>query len=390
MMVYDWGVTRITKSLYSESDMKARYVILGCAVILVLGIITLVVGGLLFNKFVLSKAGSYKRSSPGKPGIVAGQGFLAKSTYLQDSRLGAISDIVTGQLDGKPGQDIGFAGAQGALIISQSAKSFIPLSGNLDRVNIIDVENDGVCEFMNRGSWSCAASLMDHAGRTVWTYGGSSGVDDMAAGDINKDGKLEFAVGFNGGGGIHLVSTSGVKVWSRTDGNVWHVEMVDTNGDGKLEVVHSNAAGVMTIRDGAGGVLKTGRPADYFSHFSLCAWPAKSSPRYALSAGEGAIRLYGYDGATVLQLKAPKCGRLFSANGAPVKLKAGQPEYLAVVVDSGHGAGSILYVYDSKKLLVYQEVLPSGSSIAGLSVGASGKEQLLVGGEGKVWSYTAK
>jgi hypothetical protein len=70
---------------------------------------------------------------------------------------------------------------------------------------------------------------MDATGKPLWSYGaGSNGVDDMVAGDLNGDGLLQFAVGFNGGGGIHLLNSQGKKLWEFPDGNVWHVEIVVT------------------------------------------------------------------------------------------------------------------------------------------------------------------
>jgi hypothetical protein len=47
-------------------------------------------------------------------------------------------------------------------------------------------------------------------------------------------------------------------------------------------------------------------------------------------------------------------------------------------------------VYKADGSLIYEEVLPAKCSIAAVPVGNTGAEQILVGGEGTVWSYTAK
>jgi hypothetical protein len=79
---------------------------------------------------------------------------------------------------------------------------------------------------------------------------------------------------------------------------------------------------------------------------------------------------------------------LWDAYGVPVKLKRNEADYLAVIVEASRDSGAVLYVYDPSKRLVYQEVLPSGSSIAAIPIGSSGAEQILVGGNGTVWAYT--
>jgi hypothetical protein len=375
--------------------MKTKHVIIGCSVLLVLGIITIATVGFFFYRFVLDQMASDTpggSKGPGTPAVVSGQGLLVKSVYLKDNRLGRVTDIAMGLLDPKPGmKTVLLVGEGGALVTREGIATgeFSKFSSSVDRVNIIDVEGDGVCEFMNRGSWSCDASLLNHDGTVRWSYGGSDGVDDMAAGDMNGDGKLEFVVGFNGGGGVHLVSTDGKKIWREDDGNVWHVEIVDANKDGKPDVVHSNAAGQITVRDDTGKVQSAKSPAEYFSNFSLSHWPGRSDSQHALLAGSGTIWLFGFDGSTAAKLSAPKCNDLWDAYGVPVKLRSNAKAYFAVIVDSARDGGSVLYLYDPRESLVYQEILPSGSCVAAIP-GRAGTDRLFVGGNGIVWSYTAK
>ncbi|MFQ5810626.1 MAG: hypothetical protein ACE5JM_13500, partial [Armatimonadota bacterium] len=218
--------------------------------------------------------------------------------------------------------------------------------------------------------------------------GRSPGVNDMAAGDMDGDGSLEYIVGFNGGGGVHLVETDGTRLWRQPEGNVWHVEMLDTDGDGSLEIVHSNAGGQMTVRDSQGAVVTQARPGPYFSGFSICRWPTAGSSEHALLAEDDTIWLFDFAGDTVAELSAPQCGTLGHARGVPVRLQPGQPEHFAVAVDFKRTRQAILYVYDSAGALVSQEVLPeSCRAIAALPLAGGQAEALLVGGEGKVLRY---
>jgi len=378
--------------------MDKKKIFIGCSIAAVIFIVFLIIGGFSVYKYFISRMASMasRLEMPqdlNTPEIVKGSDLLSKNLFIQDSRLGKISDIVKGELDPSPGVEIGIAGSYGAIFINDSSqtKSRIIFSGRVALVNIIDIDSDGVCEFINRGSWGIDASLIDHKGNTVWTYGGNPGVDDMCAGDIDRDGAKEFVVGFNGRGGVHLLDKNGKKKWRQSDGNVWHVELVDTNGDGNLEIVHSNAAGQITVRDGQGKVIFQTKPAPYFSHFSLCRWPSKKDREYALLAADDTIWLFNFDGKVVAQFNAPKCGTLGRVWGQLVKIKNSQPEYLAVIVEFENWKRSILYVYAQPDVLVYQEIIPETcGSIAAISLDKSGNEAIFIGCEGNVWQYKVK
>ncbi len=370
-----------------------KKILVGCLAAVGLVIILVILGGFfVYQRFIAPIVSSRLRmpSDLETPSVLVGSRFISKSLFLEDPRLGTITDIVKGELDPSPGLEIGIVGSQGALFVDETSgvKSSMMFSAQADHVDVIDVDGDSIYEYLNRGSWAIDASLIDHKGNSIWTYGGGPGVDDMCAGDIDGDGELEFVVGFNGGGGVHLLDKNGKKRWKQPDGNVWHVELVDTNGDGSLEIVHSNAGGEITVRNRQGGIISRSDPAAYFSDFSLCKWPSKEDRQYALLSEDDTIWLFDFDGKAVAQFDAPKCGTLGHARGVPIKIKSDQPEYLAVIVEFSNWKRSILYVYNPTGALVYQEVLPEVcGSIAAISLDNSGTDTMLIGGEGKVWQY---
>jgi len=387
--------------------MKGKDWLIGCGIALGGFVLLAIIGGYLAYRFyVVPKMQAMLGATSATPGVLVGAGAVKQTTFYTDSRLASISDIAFGELDPAPGPEIGIAGTGGAVFLDKSlkAKRSVTFASHPARVDFIDLEGDGVCEYLNRSGRGLQASVMKHDGSVRWTYGGHPGVDDACAGDINGDGALEFAVGFNGNGGIHLLDDRGRKLWERSDGNVWHVEMTDVNGDGAPEIVHSNAAGQMTVRDASGAIVSqtqpgaptatgagaTATPSVYFSHFSLCPWPAANSPIYALSSGENALWLFDFSGKAVARFDAPKCGVLGEPRGVLVKLTANQLPYLAVIVSYPTGVASVLCIYDAARKLVYQEVLGEGcAAIAAMATGKPGAQSLLIGGEGKVLRYDA-
>lgn len=368
-----------------------KNVLLGCLVAFGVFLLFLVIAGFILYKYSLPS----RLKMPPKlqsPVVLIGSQFMSKGLFIQDPRLGDVTDIARGEFDQKGGPEIGIVGSRGALFVDESGnvRSSALFGVAANHIDIVDVEGDGICEFMNRGSWSCDASLIDHKGNVIWTYGGGPGVDDMAAGDLDGDGVLEFVVGFNGAGGVHLLSNNGVKKWNQSDGNVWHVEVVDTDGDGLSEIVHSNAGGQITVRDKDGDIISRVDPAPYFSDFSLCRWPTHKAPDFALLSEDDKIWLFDFKGKVVAQFDAPHCGTLGNARGTPVRLKSDEPPYLAVVVEFSNWERSILYVYEASGNLTYQEIIAEGCpSIAALPLHSPTQETLLVGGKDKVWQYKA-
>lgn len=321
--------------------------------------------------------------------VIVGTNKVIKQLVFKDDRLGIISDILFTELNSKNVVDLGVAGSRGAAFLDNAfnVKNVILFSSEADHVDFIDMESDGICEYISRGSWCTEASLIDHSGKTIWTYGGISGVDDMSAADIDNDGAIDFVVGFNGGGGVHRVAADGVKLWRKKDGNVWHVELVDTNNDHILEIVHSNAAGQMVIRGPNGDIIAKKCLNQYFSDFSICTWPTRKRKKYALLSEENTIWLFDFEGNPVKQYSAPYCGDLGEARGVSVVDEKGHDNFI-VVVNHHNWERSILYWYDHQGSLIYQEILAEQSAaIASIELVKTGKESLLIGGNGKVWKY---
>ncbi len=124
------------------------------------------------------------------------------------------------------------------------------------------------------GGWA-DVDLLDSAGRTLWTRPGqehTASADCLASGDLDGDGDLEFAIGYNGSGGLELVDHGGRTIWWRRAGNVFSAAICDLDGDGGNELIHSSTGHGLVVRDAGGEVLWTVGRQD--GHFTLFNWPA--------------------------------------------------------------------------------------------------------------------
>ena len=120
------------------------------------------------------------------------------------------------------------------------------------------MDDNGDYGFLTRDqSWACDAILFDKNGKELWSYPGGllHGVDDSLAGQMEKDGKAKVVVGFDGGGGIVLLDGNGTQFWKKPQANVWHVETLDTNGNGRREILRSNARGQLLVLNANGEIL---------------------------------------------------------------------------------------------------------------------------------------
>lgn len=97
-------------------------------------------------------------------------------------------------------------------------------------------------------TWSTDLRAYDLDGNHLWSYPRATGIDDVWAADLNGDNAEEVIVGYNGGGGVHVLNGEGQLLWKTTAvGNVWHVCAGDVRGTGQRQVVTTSAAGMVHV-----------------------------------------------------------------------------------------------------------------------------------------------
>jgi len=363
------------------------------------GLVGAVLCGLVGVVVVWRAMGWGSHQPPGnlaKPGVKTGAGFLTKRVFFQDKNLLPVQEIAYGEFDPHPGPEVCITDSHVAGFLTPEGMPFSWVEIEDARgLQPIDVDGDQVCEFMNT---EMEPGLFDHKGKWIWRYT-QDGADDMCGGDVDGDGKTEFAVACDDDDSVRLLDDDGKLVWSRHARSVRHIAMADTNGDGTLEIAQSVSGTDLLMLKADGDEVSRSRPAigrfgpfmpTFLSWFTVCPWPGKSDHSYVLIHEDGAVLLLDSRGSVKERLKVPRLGDDMDVRATLVMLRNHQPEYLAVVGFMAPWGKSTLFVFDREKRLVYHETLPGRcEALAAMPLGKTGEEALLVGGEGKVWEYTA-
>lgn len=328
------------------------------------------------------------------PGIFVGENLVQKTLLFERAELGRIRSVTVGQFGPDPQVELVVGGNRGAAFLTGDGveRSFVAFDNQVTTAVPIDVDGDGIYEFMGRGGGWSPVSLLDHEGNTLWRLDriASAAPDQMAAGDLDGDGRLEFIIGMNGAGGLHQFDDQGVMEWTREGSNISSVAVLDTDGDGQLEIVHSGRAGLpwvreVWIRNSAGEIIRKLRPG--FESFSLTPWPEADSGRLLLGGGGGAVKVVDFFGELVAQFDAAGIGH--SLLGSPVRLDESGRQYFAVVSTLRATARrSALHIFGPDGEVVYYEVLPfPGLALGVLGSTESDAEVMVVGGGSTLWTY---
>src|SRR5882762_724650 len=341
-----------------------------------------------------------------EPRLIKGQGSFNKRLFYTGDGLGNSSQILVGWPADRESATVAVVGNKGArfLDLTGRARKWIGFSPSLFcPIEIVRMNANGAYAYLTRGeSWFSPAMLLDKDGRVSWTYGGGaqsfhllSAVDDSASGDIYGDGKLSLVVGLNGGGGLVLVNREGKTVWKKKEGNVRHVLTLDTNGDGRDEILHSNAPGQLLVRNANGDVIAEYLPGHNIADFTLTRWAEEQRPTHILvpttegrkGSSKSIFVVLDAKGKTVAQLESPLGGLLNRTKATTVRYGRGA-EYFAVLQNNFARERSMLLLYGKDGQIVYEEIL--GESYLGIAaLPQEDGERLLIGCAGRIWEYSA-
>ena len=232
------------------------------------------------------------------------------------------------------------------------------------------------------------AALLGPDGRELWRACGKPasdlGVEGVRAGDIDGDGRPEFAVFHSYTDGIELVDEAGQTRWKFPLSSLDHLEMADVRGNGKQEILFRDSPAIFKVLDAAGQVAAELPIAADSDSFVFVDWPAAQAKPGLLFTADNALRIVDLQGREIRRLPAPGCRSYGDFAATAVKFQADQPPGLAVR-KMLHPDLAVLYVYDADGQLIQQDVeVVTGSGDAALAAvpgAAPGTERLLVGSQ---------
>jgi hypothetical protein len=412
--------------------MKTRTIVLIVAAILLP--IIVVIGGAVWLIYAFITGPFGPPPTPAelkKPRVVVGEKLIVKTALLEQSfwgeitgkdRIGRINDVSVAEWDNTPGLDIVIAGNRGALQLDSKGtrlKEVLFQFTNkpnsfededqyliLGSTQVVDVERDGKCEYLARGSVDGAA-LFSTEGKLVWSSeerkDDQGFLSNATVGDLDNDGSAEIVVSWDG---IQVFDKTGKKL-SELDEEYddTQLEVVDTDGDGKNEIISLD--GSLKVRNSKGEVIKEIDVEGYFGNYSLLEMPDRTQP-LLLAIYRGQLLLIDLNGEVVSRFDAPmsefddpvrtydgdeiRGTRAYEAEGVWVKLANEQPKYLAVISNFGGIDRSVLDVFNPEGKLLYQELFPDTcSSVAALPESDGQRaESLLVACEATVLKFAMR
>jgi len=336
-----------------------------------------------FDKFITSATAVHL----GQPGVRSGQGFVNPSILVQDDRLGNVMDVTS---DRQNPSLIWVAGKNSIMSVQSDGKIMrsVALPTNYYHFRWIDLNNKTT--LLSTGSWIRPAALFDSNAQVIWSYTQEGGIDDTTACfNILGDNKTEFVVGFHGSNGIHLLDASGHLVWKVDEKNVWHIEARDLNDDGKIKIVHSNAAGKLVVRNPDGSIQVAYNPPVYVADFTLTDWINDNGPTAIIIPNETKYMFWSISkSAPVTEWESGFKLKTGKTRAQWVVWNPESGKSLALLTTFALSHQSLLTIYSEAGEMQYQEVLPEACEGLGMVDGPTpGSHMLLLGLENKVIQY---
>ena len=334
-------------------------------------------------------------------GVLVGASLVTKRLALEDPRLGRIKQIS----DSRSAEGAWLVGEQGALQVDRrfNPGKWVKFSRRASQASVVDADGDGKEEFLVRSRVFghhviyLPLFLLDSQGAVRWDSRSFWSRHPVAAGDLDGDGRMEFASpgswekddasGYERG--ILVLNADGDTVRKLPAAGLGRVFILDRDGDGRQEIASLDWKGRLQVHDSRGAVTKVRKFNKGSRSGTLCPWPNRDGRPPLLWVHETSAWLAGFPQSAPMRFDAPlaKAGSIAGAVGIPVRLRSTHRPYLAVAVRLKRSQ-SLLYIMTPKGRVEFLEVIPEPVDALGTAgISGRGEEELLVGGNGRIWSY---
>jgi hypothetical protein len=247
--------------------------------------------------------------------------------------------------------------------------------------------------FHKEESWAGDDIFLDLSGNEMWRLPYNSIVSTFG---YLADGSPEFVFADNQDS-VEARNVSGDLIW-RTAGIGWAfgMEVLQAYEGRDLQVLIV-ANGNLVALGSHGQILFARKPSveGYFSAFSLIRWPTVCEDQCILVMRNDNAVVLTPDGEKVVRNLGPS-HYLQDTHGLAVRFYRDEPPLLAVTgflywkQPSKTVVHGVLYIFNPDGHVVYHEVFPERVD-ALYALPHDGRiETLLVGGENKIWEYSAK
>jgi len=345
-----------------------------------------------------------------QPRVIAGNGLLVSSVFLENPDLRFITDLRWGELDPSPGPELVVCAHEGRVgIISADGKllrtiNTNPGKGRSPAFSILPASDEKGCWFLGGHDSILAihdAAILNHEGDVL--YACSPDIQGAAVGDVDGDGKPEVAI--SDMHRLRLLTLEGKELWhwDRTPGNAMERVAIVDAPEGRRILLHYSSQ--FFIFDAKGNLLRKGVPEwqEYF--YDWCLLRGNSQPHLIVSSARTSV--HTFDGKWVARLDEPNDPQQqfthywMRPKATMVKLDANLPPFAAVCSDLRYKHGKLfgpfmtvhseLRIFDSKWKLAYHEVIGNDcEAIAAIPSERPGEEKLLLAGREKVQAFQIK
>ncbi len=254
------------------------------------------------------------------------------------------------------------------------------------RPEVISGRRNGEFEIMVRGGGFGDVGLIDQDGKCLWTYrpGDKLPPNDMAAGDLDRNGETEFYVAERDG--LHKLSQKGEKIW-RVGDWINHVEVHDSNKSGSPTVLAVPFRGPLQFWDTQGQLVRELKPDMDVNNIAVCQWPSQGN---ILVSSDSTFYVLDGNGKIVLRHSLKR--HIYRIKGTVVSFSDNQLSYFAVLAKHSSSVGrSTLCIFSSDGTLIYKELLAVTTGLLAFTPESSRNQVLFVGdGPGKVYKYRLK